>query len=146
MNSYETVNNILVRLFKDILDIEERALISEYKDISVNDMHIMEAIGIQESKNMSTVAKTMSVTVGTLTIAINHLVKKGYVERTRSEEDRRVVLVSLSEKGEKAYLHHKIFHEKMVMAVLDSLNPQETKDLTKALLKLQRFFDDYGKE
>ena len=142
MNSYETVNNILVRLFKDILDIEERALItSEYKDISVNDMHIMEAIGIQESKNMSTVAKTMSVTVGTLTIAINHLVKKGYVERTRSEEDRRVVLVSLSEKGEKAYLH-----EKMVMAVLDSLNPQETKDLTKALLKLQRFFDDYGKE
>ena len=70
MNSYETVNNILVRLFKDILDIEERALItSEYKDISVNDMHIMEAIGIQESKNMSTVAKTMSVTVGTLTIA-----------------------------------------------------------------------------
>ena len=46
MNSYETVNNILVRLFKDILDIEERALItSEYKDISVNDMHIMEAIG-----------------------------------------------------------------------------------------------------
>ena len=83
MNSYETVNNILVRLFKDILDIEERALItSEYKDISVNDMHIMEAIGIQESKNMSTVAKTMSVTVGTLTIAINHLVKKGYVERT----------------------------------------------------------------
>ena len=44
------------------------------------------------------------------------------------------------------YLHHKIFHEKMVMAVLDSLNPQETKDLTKALLKLQRFFDDYGKE
>lgn len=27
----------------------------------------------------------------------------------------------------------------MVMAVLDSLNPQETKDLTKALLKLQRF-------
>ncbi len=47
MNSYETVNNILVKMFKDILDIEERALItSEYKDISVNDMHIMEAIGI----------------------------------------------------------------------------------------------------
>ena len=86
MNSYETVNNILVRLFKDILDIEERALItSEYKDISVNDMHIMEAIGIQEKKNMSTVARAVSVTVGTLTIAINHLVKKGYVERQTAD-------------------------------------------------------------
>ena len=47
---------------------------------------------------MSAVAKSLSVTVGTLTIAMNHLVKKGYVERRRSEEDRRVVLVSLSEK------------------------------------------------
>ena len=65
MNSYETVNSILVKMFKDILDIEERALItSEYKDISVNDMHIMEAIGIQEPKNMSTVAKAVSVTTG----------------------------------------------------------------------------------
>lgn len=142
MNSYETVNSILVKLFRDILDIEERALItSEYRDVSVNDMHIMEAIGIQEAKNMSTVARTMSVTVGTLTIAINHLVKKGYVERIRSEADRRVVLVSLTEKGEKAYLHHKIFHEKMVMAVLDGLNPKETEDLTKALLKLEKFFE-----
>ena len=144
MNSYETVNNILVRLFKDILDIEERALItSEYKDISVNDMHIMEAIGIQESKNMSTVAKTMSVTVGTLTIAVNHLVKKGYVERVRSNEYRRVVLVSLSEKGERAYLHHRMFHEKMVMSVLEGLDQKETEVLTAALKKLQRFFDSY---
>ena len=39
MNSVETVNDILVNLFNEIMDIEERALItSEYKDISVKDM------------------------------------------------------------------------------------------------------------
>lgn len=102
MNSYETVNDVLVKLFNEIMDVGRRALLtSEYKDISVNDMHVIEAIGIREPKNMSTVARAVSVTVGTLTIAINHLVKKGYVERSRSEEDRRVVLVSLSEKGRK---------------------------------------------
>ena len=68
------------------------------------------------------------------------------MERTRSEEDRRVVLVSLSEKGEKAYLHHKIFHEKMVMSVLDGLDAKETEDLMKALLKLRNFFDNYKNE
>ena len=51
MNSYETVNNILVKMFKDILDIEERALItSEYKDISVNDMHIMKQLVFRSPK------------------------------------------------------------------------------------------------
>ena len=147
VGTYDTLNDVLVNLFRDINSIEEKAIASqEYQDLTNNDMHVINAIGIGTTKNMSSIAKELSVTVGTLTISMNSLVKKGYVERTRSEEDRRVVLVSLSEKGEKAYLHHKIFHEKMVMAVLDSLNPQETKDLTKALLKLQRFFDDYGKE
>lgn len=144
MNHYEAINEVLVKLFNEIMDIEEKALItSEFKDISVNDMHIIEAIGVREPKNMSTVARALSVTVGTLTIAINNLVKKGYVERVRSQEDRRVVLISLSEKGAKAFHHHEKFHDKMVLAVLKDLNMEETEALTNALLKLQKFFKTY---
>ena len=128
-------------LFNEILDLEERALITgEYKNISVNDMHIINAVGIREQKNMSTVARELNVTVGTLTIAVNNLVKKGYIQRMRSQEDRRVVLISLTEQGKKAYYHHKDFHEKMVLAVLKGLNVEETEALTKALTKLQGFF------
>lgn len=39
-------------------------------------MHIIDAVGIREQKNMSTVAKVLNVTVGTLTIAVNNLVKR----------------------------------------------------------------------
>ena len=64
----ETLNDLLVRLFKDLLEIEGKALITdEFKDITTNDMHIIEAIGIEEPKKMSEVAKLMSVTMGTLT-------------------------------------------------------------------------------
>ena len=141
VGTYDTLNDVLVNLFRDINSIEEKAIASqEYQDLTNNDMHVIEAIGIREPKNMSTVARAVSVTVGTLTIAINHLVKKGYVERSRSEEDRRVVLVSLSEKGEKAYFHHRMFHEKMVM------DKEETEVLTRALTKLQKFFRTYGND
>ena len=45
MNSAETINDVLVNLFNEIMDIEERALITtEYKDVSVNDMHVIEAV------------------------------------------------------------------------------------------------------
>ena len=74
----------------------------EFKDISVTDMHVIEAIGHDSSRNMSSVAKNLEITVGTLTIAINNLVKKGYVKRVRSAKDRRVVLISLSSKGQKS--------------------------------------------
>lgn len=144
MNHYKAINDVWVNLFNEILDIEEKALIiGDYKDISVNDMHILEAIGIHEPRNMSAVSRDLSVTVGTLTIAVNSLVKKGYVKRVRSEEDRRVVLISLTQKGEKAYFHHKNFHDKMVLAVLKDLNAEETEALTRALTKLQDFFRTY---
>ena len=146
MEHYEMLNDILVNLFNEILVIEEKALTaSEFKDISGNDMHILEAIGIQDPRNMSSVAKTLSVTVRTLTIAINNLVKKGYVNRARSEEDRRVVLLSLSEKGEKAFYHHKKFHDDMIKAVTEDLDGDEIEALTRALNKLRKFFRQYQK-
>ena len=144
VSNYEVLHDILVRLFQEILDIESKALItSEFKDISVNDMHIIEAIGEKEPKNMSTVAKIMSVTVGTLTIAFNSLVKKGYVHRERSEEDRRVVLISLTEKGRKANAHHMKFHDGMIQAVLKDLDEEQQKILVKSLMNLRAFFDSY---
>ena len=146
MERYDVFHDILVNLFQEIMDIEEKALITaEFKNISVNDMHIIEAIGTGEPKNMSTVAKLMSVTVGTLTIAINNLVKKGYVSRDRSEEDRRVVLISLTEKGKRAYQHHREFHDGMVKALVEGLDEGQQKILVKSLLNLRTFFDSYKK-
>lgn len=142
---YDTFNEVLVKLFKDIMNIEEKAIITEeFKDISNNDMHIIEAIGIDEPKNMSQVAKALSVTVGTLTIAINNLVKKGYVDRMRSEKDRRVVYISLSSKGRKAYDHHAKFHKEMIEATVSGLSTEEANVLVKALENLVGFFKDWN--
>lgn len=141
MNTYETLNDALVNLFRDVMSIEERAIASqEFQDITSNDMHVIEAIGIDAPKNMSTIAKKLSVTVGTLTIAMNSLVKKGYVNRERGKEDRRVVYISLSEKGRRTYMHHEQFHRQMIEALLKELTPEETESLVKALAKLNCWF------
>ena len=144
MGAYETLNEVLVSLFRDVNDIEQKAIItSEFGDLTNNDMHVIEAIGIDEPKNMSTIARALSVTVGTLTISMNSLVKKGYVDRQRSSEDRRVVYISLSEKGVKAYYHHKKFHEQMIDSVVKELTEEELEALVKALTKLNTWFRSF---
>ena len=141
MDIISTLNEMLVKLFRNITVIEERDICTgEYKDVTTNDMHVIEAIGMGEAKNMTSVARSLDVTTGTLTIAVNNLVKKGYVDRARSEEDRRVVLISLSEKGKKAYLHHRDFHDRMINAVVEELTEEEQQVLGKTLAKLNRFF------
>jgi DNA-binding MarR family transcriptional regulator len=141
VDTYETLNSILVNLFRDVMDLEQRAIItSEYHDITNNDMHVIEAVGLGEPKNMSAIAKVLSVTMGTLTIAMNSLVKKGYVKRTRGKEDRRVVYISLSEKGKGAYQHHEKFHRHMIDEILKDLTEEETEALMKSLTKLDQWF------
>lgn len=141
MDSYNTLNEVLVNLFRDILDIEQKAIITEeFQDITSNDMHVIEAIGVGEPKNMSSIARTLSVTVGTLTIAMNSLVKKGYVFRERGKEDRRVVYISLTERGKAAYEHHAGFHRAMIDSVSKELTPEELEMLVETLTKLNTWF------
>ncbi|MCM1043923.1 MAG: MarR family transcriptional regulator [Candidatus Gastranaerophilales bacterium] len=144
MDAYRTVNDILVNLFHEIWKLEEKALITEeYRDLSVNDMHVIEAVGLKGGKNMSKIAKMLDITVGSLTTAMNGLVKKGYVDRERSEEDRRVVTIQLTQKGKEAYKHHARFHEMMANAALKSLSDQEIPVITKTLANLAEFFRGY---
>ena len=135
------LNELLVNLFHNVMDAEAKAVITdEFKDITNNDMHILEAIGIEEPKSMSQIAGELHVTVGTLTTNMNSLEKKGYLARNRSTQDKRVVLVTLTEKGRKAFFHHRDFHRKMIHTIIRDLDEEEMKTLIKCLGKLDTFF------
>ena len=74
------INSYLVTIFNEIMTIEEGALQSStFKDISIQEMHTIEAIGMYGVHTTTEVSKKLSVTVGTLTVSVNNLVKKGYV-------------------------------------------------------------------
>ena len=141
VNINRTLNDLLVGLFRSITTIEEQSICTgEYRNMTTNDMHVIEAIGRGVPRNMTAVARALGVTTGTVTISMNNLVKKGYVQRVRSEEDRRVVLVSLTSKGKKAFEHHERFHEEMIRHVVEMLDENEKRVLEKSLEGLNRFF------
>lgn len=142
-----TLNETLVKLFNNIMSIEEKAVITgEYRDITNNDMHIIEAIGIEEPRRMSDIAKRLDVTMGTLTTNMNSLEDKGYIVRERSTADKRVVLVVLTPKGKKAFYHHRGFHRDMIKAIVRGLDEEEMKVMIKCLLNLNQFFEKYEEE
>ena len=95
-------------------------------------------------RTASLVARKMGITAGALTTAMNALVKKHYVVRNRSEVDRRVVYISLTEKGRKAYAHHQKFHMQMADAAIAELTEEEVQILAKTLSHLSTFFRSYG--
>lgn len=145
MSDRDVINDILVHLFNDIMALEEAAIIDKkYEDISNSEMHVLDAVG-PEGGNMSTIAAKLRITMGSLTTSMNRLVLKGYVERNRSETDRRVVNISLTEKGLLAYERHRKFHMRMVEAALKDVNDDQVPILVNMLTNLKTFFYQYEK-
>ena len=75
--SEDVLNMLLVKLFNDILKIEAASINQgEFVDLSVTENHILEAIGKNREMTMTEVANNLNITVGTLTTAINRLIKR----------------------------------------------------------------------
>lgn len=141
MDTYAALNDVLVNLFRDIMELEEQAIITqEYQDITNNDMHVIEAIGVGEPKNMSTIAKLLSVTVGSSDLAMNSLVKRVMMSGKRKRGSASGLYFSVGKRAAGHYRHHEEFHRQMIEAVLENLTEDETESLVKALAKLERWF------
>ncbi|HHU28425.1 TPA: MarR family transcriptional regulator [bacterium] len=141
MDNRKLLNELLVELFNYILLLEERNLkVHGLKKLSITEIHIIEAIHKVKVPSMTEVAQKLMVTVGTLSTSVNRLIQKGFVTSRRSEQDRRVVLLSLTQKGEEALKIHDDFHEKMIDNILENTKFNEDELLINSLQKLMDFF------
>ncbi len=139
--SREVINEIVVELFNNIMMIEEKAVrMRGISNLTMSEIHAIDAIGIGNGKMMSEVAEQLHITMGTLTSTMTKLEKKGYAKREKDPKDRRVVIASLTKKGELAYKIHKNFHDEMVDRVILDLNLHEDKVLIKSLKNINEFF------
>ena len=109
-----TLNELLVYLFNYILYIEANNLKQKGVELSINEVHILERIEKASSNTMSHLARTLMVTSGTLTTNVSRLEKKGYVERYRDENDRRIVRLRNTPKALEVLKIHDEFHENMI--------------------------------
>lgn len=137
----KVLNQLLVVTFNDILQIEQSAIKEGMlKDLSVTEIHTIDAIGMYIPRTMSEVAADLNITVGTLTTAVANLVKKGYVERSKDDSDRRIVKIGLTKKGKLAFRVHDKFHLNMIKETIEGLSEEEERVLANALYKLNDFF------
>lgn len=136
------VDDMLSKTFNSIQYVERASLSNRLTEgLSIAELHTIYAVGLYECNPMKVIAERLNVTLATVTVAIDKLVRKGFMCRIRSEEDRRKVLVKLTTKGRKAYRAHDAFHRNMVDTALAGLSPEEEEAFLLGLEKVKEFFD-----
>jgi DNA-binding MarR family transcriptional regulator len=101
--------------------------------VSMTHLHVMGLLSRHGETSMSRIADLLDVSLSNATGLIDRMAERGLVERVRSDEDRRVVLVRLSERGQAQLDELEILRRDMLQKILGRLDPTQLKRLSKSL-------------
>jgi DNA-binding MarR family transcriptional regulator len=105
-------------------------------DLTIAEAHAIEVLGQYGKLNMKNLAQKLGVTTGTTTVTVDKLEKKEYAKRETIKEDRRVNLISLTEKGMNAFDEHHKYHHHLTQQMLSTLSDDEVEQLLFILKKI----------
>lgn len=107
-----------------------------FLNCSKNEVLIFWLLYQRNEVNMTEIAEYIHVPLNTATGIINRMEKSELIVRTRSKEDKRVVLIGFSEKGRTQF--QKLVNEMMHygMKVMGSLTKEEIELFTKMTTKV----------
>ncbi len=133
----ELVNTIVVDIFNEVLAIQEFALQENGIKLSISEVHTLEAIEkSKEDNKMTDVAQLLNITASTLSINVNRLVKKGYIEKVQDDKDRRVVHLVLTDTAVKVLEIHHQFHKELIDSFFTDLHIDEDYVLLQSLRRV----------
>jgi DNA-binding MarR family transcriptional regulator len=104
--------------------------------------------GLGEGKPLSTreLALAADVSPATATEMLDSLAAAGLVERTRSEQDKRIVLTSLTTRGKRLIEERRARYEPPWRAALSEFSEEELQTAAAVLDSVRRMFDELVEE
>ncbi len=110
------------------------------KGLTLPQMHALEILGTHKGLRMKELAQKMGVTTGTLTVLVDRLEKGDMVYRKPHADDRRSIIVELTDKGHGLFEEHDELHAQLTGDITAALSKEEMTTLTQALKKMNNEF------
>ena len=104
-------------------------------DLTLPQILLLSSIS-SEGTDMSSLSKQMGVDNSTMTRLIGILIRNGWVEKFKGENDKRVVYVKITIKGEiiRQEIDNKI--NDFGLEIINTINPEDRNDIREALTTL----------
>ena len=104
--------------------------------VSAHQASILDHLDTVEPTSLQDLASHMGVTPGTMSLAIERLVRSGYVLRRRAKQDLRQLELRLSAAGVRLRDAQSVLDPERVRALLDNLTQSERQDALRGLALL----------
>lgn len=85
--------------------------------LSPAEAHTIQAVGDNQGLNLTALAAAMSVTKATMSERVKKLDKQGLLRKSRALDNRKEILITLTERGRLVHQGHEARHRKMFKRV-----------------------------
>jgi DNA-binding MarR family transcriptional regulator len=109
----------------------------------MSNLHVLSMLERHGEMSMSRVADALDVSVSNATGLVDRMEERGLVERVRVPDDRRVVLVHVTDAGRQVLADIEVFRDETIGRVIDQLSERQLArlamtigDLTEAVRRV----------
>jgi MarR family 2-MHQ and catechol resistance regulon transcriptional repressor len=122
---------VLIKAYHSLLGFTEHTL--KGTGLGESEFRILEALLHKGPMPVNTIGPKVFLTPGSISVAVDRLLKRGLVTRTNSSEDRRVRVVDLTPTGRKLIAQVFSSHARQVDRLAEVLSPKERRQIARGL-------------
>jgi len=134
----EIVDQILEQL-EPLIARQRKAVAQQgcFRHISSTQLHVLLLLESKGSMPMSRLADLLEVSLPNVTGIVERMVERGLVERTRSDDDRRVVGVAMTDAGRETVEEIDMIRRSQLAAVICRLSAQQQERALRTFTELR---------
>jgi MarR family transcriptional regulator, 2-MHQ and catechol-resistance regulon repressor len=122
---------VLIKAYHSLLGFTEHTL--KGSGLGESEFRILEALLHKGPMPVNTIGPKVFLTPGSISVAVDRLLKRGLVTRTSSSDDRRVRVVDLTGQGRKLIEQVFASHARQVDRLAEVLSAKERRQIARGL-------------
>jgi DNA-binding MarR family transcriptional regulator len=132
------LQDVVQDILKQFQSVNAAAANGPHVDLNMQELRLVEFLGNEGPRMMRELAEHLTVAVNSVTSIVDNLEHKGLVRRRRSEEDRRVIRVELTDPGREIYRSLVAVNLRLFRSMLGALTEDEQEIFMVLFRKIAR--------
>ncbi|SCW63533.1 DNA-binding transcriptional regulator, MarR family [Paenibacillus tianmuensis] len=143
-------SNSMNTLWHSLLDMNRKlnqtlCLLSSVVEVPPSAVALIFKLEHKESMKINDTAEVLGITIGAASNLVDKLEEKQWVERMRSEEDRRIMNVRLTELGKEQLLRWRQQFSEHADVIFAQVPPEELDHFSEQVARLSQYLSDYNR-
>ncbi len=134
---------LIIALHRNIDKIDKRTMkLAQKEGLTFGQFEVLEVLYSKGDMSIGNVMEKILSSVGTISVIVNNLVKLDYIERLPCENDKRICILHLKDKGRDVIERVVIKNTEMLEESFSMLTEEEKKNLLITLKKIGGIYEE----